>query len=331
MPAEWDRHQGTWLSWPHNPETWPGYLAGAQAALTTAVIALAESENVHINVNDEVHRAAVAARFAGKVPKAHLHLHVIPTNDAWCRDHGSIFVRRDEALIGLDFRFNAWGGKYPPFDLDDAAAAKMNDALGVPTERIEMVLEGGSIEVNGAGTVLTTEQCLLNANRNPRMSRNDIEAALRRYLGVAQVLWLGDGIDGDDTDGHIDDLTRFVAVDRVITMVEPNRFDVNHKPLTENLAHLRSMRLPHDRPLEIVEIPMPAPLSREGRRLPASYANFYIGNEVVLVPIFACEQDALAIDVIGNCFPGRSIVPIDCREVVVGLGTFHCLTQQIPA
>ncbi len=331
MPAEWQPHRGTWFSWPHNPETWPGYLEGTEHALTEAVVALADSECVHINVLDDAHRTYVARRFAGKVPSENLRLHVIPTNDAWCRDHGSIFVLDGAELVGLDFRFNAWGGKYPPFDLDDAASARMNEALGVRTERVEMILEGGSIEVNGAGSVLTTEQCLLNPNRNPDMSRKEVEAVLRRYLGVEQVLWLGDGIDGDDTDGHIDDLTRFVARDRVVTMVEPDRNDVNHAPLAENTERLRGMRLPDGAPLDVVEITMPAPLMREGRRLPASYANFYIGNDVVLVPVFACPQDSAAVDAIASCFPARRVVAIDCRAVVVGLGTFHCLSQQVPA
>lgn len=331
MPAEWEHHQGTWFSWPHNPETWPGVLAGAQQALAEAVIALAASECVHINVKDAAQRAALTMTFKGRVPSQNLVLHSIPTNDAWCRDHGSIFVRRDKALVGLDFRFNAWGGKYPPFDLDDAAAAKMNAALGVPTERVEVILEGGSIEVNGAGTVLTTEQCLLNVNRNPSMSRGEIEQTLRKYLGVSQVIWLGDGIDGDDTDGHIDDLTRFTSTHRVITMVEPDTADVNHEPLAENLAHLQSVKLVDGKPLDIVQIGMPAPLFGNGRRLPASYANFYIGNEVVLIPVFDCAQDGAAVEIIGACFPSHEMVPIDCRDVVVGLGTFHCLSQQVPA
>jgi agmatine deiminase len=330
MPAEWEPHQGTWLSWPHNPETWPGCLEGAERALADAVVALATGEIVHVNVRDAAARAALIARLAGRVPQDRVRCHEIPTNDAWCRDHGAIFVRSDDELVALDFRFNAWGGKYPPFDLDDAAGARMATALGVACERIEMILEGGSIEVNGAGTVLTTEQCLLNPNRNPALSRREIESALQRWLGVSQVVWLGDGIDGDDTDGHIDDITRFVAADTVVTAVEPDPADVNHAPLAENLERLRAVRLPDGRALSIVELPMPDPLVREGRRLPASYANFYIGNEVVLVPTFGCARDAAAVDVLARCFPGRRMVPIDCRDVVVGLGTFHCLTQQVP-
>jgi agmatine deiminase len=332
MPAEWAPHQGTWWSWPHNPETWPGCLEAAERAVADAIVALAASETVHVNVRDGAARDALIARLEGRISLKRLCTHLIPTNDAWCRDHGAIFVRGGAGgLVAIDFRFNAWGGKYPPWDLDDAAGGRMAAALGVPCVRLDFVLEGGSIEVNGAGLLLTTEQCLLNPNRNPGSSRDEIEATLRRFLGVSQVVWLGGGIDGDDTDGHIDDITRFVAEDRVVTCVERERGDVNHGPLEENLERLRAVRLPDGRALSIVQIPMPEPLERDGRRLPASYANFYIGNSVVLVPVFGGRRDAEALAVLATCFPGRRLVAIDCREVVVGLGTFHCLTQQVPA
>jgi agmatine deiminase len=197
--------------------------------------------------------------------------------------------------------------------------------------RIERVLEGGSIEVNGAGAVLTTQQCLLNPNRNPQMSRADIEAMLARYLGVVQVVWLGDGIVGDDTDGHIDDLTRFVDETTLVTVVEANTRDENYRPLAENLERLEQLRLADGRKPSIIELPMPDPVYGIRGRLPASYANFYIGNGVVILPVFNAPQDAHAVDVLAECFPTRRIVPIDCRSLVVGLGTFHCLTQQIPA
>ncbi len=332
MPPEWAPHQGTWLSWPHNAETWPGHLADAEATLAQAVIALAEAETVHINVQSAEHRDRVARRFAGYVAADRVQFHLIATNDAWCRDHGAIFAfAADDELIALDFRFNAWGEKYRPFDDDDAAARRMAAALGVRALSLDVVLEGGSIDVNGAGSVLTTQQCLLNANRNPQLTRADIEALLARYLGTADVLWLGDGIVGDDTDGHIDDLTRFVAETTVITVVEDDPADPNHAPLAENLERLRGMRLADGRALAIVELPMPDPVRGTRGRLPASYANFYIGNAVVLLPVFDCPQDARAIGVLAECFPTRRIVPIDCRALVVGLGTFHCLTQQIPA
>ncbi|MCG6870063.1 MAG: agmatine deiminase family protein [Gammaproteobacteria bacterium] len=331
LPPEWATHQGTWFSWPHNAATWPDCLEAAERAVTEAVVALATAETVRINVFDEAHRASVAARFIGRIPNKRLRFHVIPTNDAWCRDHGAIFVIRQGRLEALDFRFNAWGGKYPPWDLDDAAAEQMSKVLGVPCERIELVLEGGSVEVNGDGVCLTTEQCLLNPNRNPSLLRGEIEQALRHYLGVRQVIWLGEGIAGDDTDGHIDDLTRFVAEDTVVTVVEPDPLDVNHAPLQDNLERLRAARLPGRKRLRIVEIPMPPPQLRNGERLPASYANFYIGNGVVLMPAFDDSSDPFAAEILARCFPSRRIVPIDARALVAGLGTFHCLTQQIPA
>jgi len=337
MPPEWAAHQATWLSWPHNPETWPDCLSSAQAALAKAVEALADGEIVHINVRSDDERRALERRFAQSVAPERIRYHAIATNDAWCRDHGAIFVvERERAgerrrLVALDFRFNAWGGKYPPYDLDDAAGARMAHAIGVECVRVERVLEGGSIEVNGAGDLLTTEQCLLNPNRNPTMSRAAVEAMLEQYFGVRRVLWLGDGIDGDDTDGHIDDLTRFVAEDVVVTVVEEDPRDVNFAALRDNLERLKAMRLHDGRRLSIVELPMPAPLERAGRRLPASYANFYIGNRVVLLPTFGCDADVRAQAILARVFAGRKIVPIDCRELVVGLGTFHCLTQQVPA
>lgn len=331
MPPEWAPHQATWISWPHNPETWPGVLEAAEAAMAQAVAALATGETVHINVLDAAHEQHVRNRLGEVAATPAVVFHHFPTNDAWCRDHGAIFVRdASSRLAALDCGFNAWGGKYPPWELDDAIPAQMAAALGVPLFAGGMILEGGSIDVNGAGAVLTTEQCLLNKNRNPALSRAEIEARLGLLLGVQQVFWLGDGIVGDDTDGHIDDITRFVAEDTVVTVVEPDRGDPNHAPLAENLAQLRALRLADGRPLRIVELPMPAPVERDGDRLPASYGNFYIGNRVVLLPVFDQPADAVAGRILAACFPDRLIVPIRATELVVGLGAFHCLTQQVP-
>jgi agmatine deiminase len=334
MPAEWSPHQATWFSWPHNPDTWTDYLPAVERVLAEAVAALAKGELVRINVRDSGHGYHVQKLLAGKVSPERVVLHQFPTNDAWCRDHGAIFVTRapgtGPTLRALDFRYNAWGGKYPPFDLDNGIPPKMAAALGVPCESIPMVLEGGSIEVNGRGTLLTTEQCLLNPNRNPTLGREEIEARLRELLGVTQVVWLGDGIVGDDTDGHIDDLTRFVAEDLVVTVVEQDPADENYAALKENRERLAGLQLPDGRPLRVVELPMPAPVCRGSTRLPASYANFYVGNRVVLLPTFDCPADEEAAAILARCFPGRRIVSLDCRDVVVGLGTFHCLTQQVP-
>jgi agmatine deiminase len=335
MPPEWAPHQATWFSWPHNPDTWPGCLEQAEKALAGAVAALTQGETVRINVLNERHERHVAGLLvAGRANLERVSLHRNPTNDAWCRDHGAIFVTRagqEDPLLALDFGYNAWGGKYPPFDLDNQIPQKMAGLLGVPHRSVDMILEGGSIEVNGAGTLLTTEQCLLNPNRNPGLCRSEVERRLRENLGVRQILWLGDGIVGDDTDGHVDDLTRFVAEDTVVTVVESDPADENYTPLQENRERLTGMRLADGRPLKIVELPMPEPVYRGEERLPASYANFYIGNRVVLLPVFGCPQDEEAAAMLAWCFPGRRVVPVNCRDVVVGLGTLHCLTQQVPA
>ena len=333
MPAEWAPHQCTWLSWPHNRDTWPGKFAPVEPVMTRFVAALAKSELVRINVLDERHERHVQSLLEGSVNSERVRFHRIPTNDAWCRDHGAIFVNNEdssEPLVALDFRFNSWGGKYPPFDLDDAAARQMASHLDVPCRSLDFVLEGGSIDVNGAGALLTTEQCLLHPNRNPGMSREAIETLLMTELGVDTVHWLGDGIVGDDTDGHIDDLTRFVSEDQVVTVVENNRSDDNFAALSENRERLQAMRLADGRPLRIVELDMPAPLEFRGDRLPASYANFYIANTVVVVPTFDDPADAPNLRKLEAVFPGREVIGIDCRDLVLGLGTFHCLSQQVP-
>jgi len=333
MPAEWAPHQATWISWPHKRESWPGKFEPVEPVMARFVGALSQHETVRINVLDTAHEKRVRGFLEGHARAENVVLHPFPTNDAWCRDHGAIFVRRpaDGALLALDFRFNSWGGKYPPFDLDDAIPPQMAAALGLECRRIDMVLEGGSIDVNGAGALLTTEACLLNPNRNPSMSREEIEVKLRDELGVRQIIWLGDGIVGDDTDGHIDDLTRFVAEDKVVTVVESDRHDDNYEPLAENRARLADIRLDDGRALDVVELKMPKPVEFEGDRLPASYANFYIGNRVVVMPAFNDPQDEPNRQALARCFPGREVVAIDCTDLVLGLGTFHCLTQQVPA
>jgi agmatine deiminase len=333
MPAEWAPHQATWISWPHKRESWPGNFEPVEPVMVRAVAALARSELVRINVLDEAHERHVQALLDGHAPRGRVVFHRIPTNDAWCRDHGAIFVTREAQAtpaLALDFRFNAWGGKYPPFDLDDAAAGRMADALGVPRHTVDMVLEGGSIDVNGAGALLTTEQCLLNPNRNPDLRREAIETSLREQLGVVQILWLGEGIVGDDTDGHVDDLTRFVAEDTVVTVIERDPHDANFAALAENRERLAEFRLAGGRPLQVIELEMPRPVEWRGERLPASPANFYIGNRVVLMPAFADPADGANRAQLAACFPGREVVAIDCRDLVLGLGTFHCLTQQVP-
>jgi agmatine deiminase len=296
---------------------------------------LADQEQVHINVagpgmEQEV-RLILADAGAGS---GNVFFHYHPTNDAWCRDHGPIFVQRagrDCSQVIIDWDFNAWGGKYPPFDLDDVVPTRIAEELGLPVYRPGIVMEGGSIDVNGLGTLLTTESCLLNPNRNPSLSRPEIEEYLRRYLGVSHVLWLGDGIAGDDTDGHVDDLTRFVDPSTVVTVVEENLADENYEPLQENLERLHGMRDQAGNPLRIVTLPMPRPLWHDGQRLPASYANFYIANGIVLLPTYDPERDEEAESTLQDLFPGREVIGIDCTDLVWGLGAFHCVTQQWPS
>ncbi len=336
MPPEWAPHRGTWLSWPHKEASWPGKFGPVPAIFAEIVRHLAPREAVHINVADAaLEDTARAALRRGGVPPAQVVFHRHPTNDAWCRDHGPIFVQREtdgrtEELI-LDWGFNAWGNKYPPFDLDDVIPTRIGAELGLPVVSPGMVLEGGSIDVNGAGTLLTTEQCLLNPNRNPGLSKAAIEGYLREFLGVTRILWLGDGIEGDDTDGHVDDLTRFVAPGTVVTVVEEDPRDANYPVLRDNLERLRAMTDQDGRPLRIVELPMPPALYQDGQRLPASYANFYIGNGVVLLPGYDSERDRRALETLQPLFPDRPVRIIDCTDLVWGLGAVHCVTQQWPA
>jgi agmatine deiminase len=332
MPAEWEPHAATWLSWPRREGiSFPDSFDRVLPTLRAMVQALLSSEPVNINVCNGAHEAEARSVLDG-LDSTRLTFHLIPTNEPWCRDHGPIFLTREKEprIAVVDWDYNAWGSKYPPFDLDEVVPTRVAEKLHLPVFYPHMILEGGSIDVNGAGALLTTESCLLNKNRNPNLSRAQIEKRLRDFLGVREILWLGDGIEGDDTDGHIDDLARFVAERTVVTVVEENRDDKNYAPLQENHARLRKMRV-DGTVFDIHTMPMPAKIEREGIRLPASYANFYIANKCVLLPTFADSNDARAIAVLEKLFPTRSIVPVDCRELIWGLGTFHCLTQQQPS
>ncbi|MGC1481205.1 MAG: agmatine deiminase family protein [Chthoniobacterales bacterium] len=335
MPAEWEPHEATWLSWPH-PEgiSFPGCYDRVIPTFVEMVEALAESETVRINVRDTEQEQTVRRLLTG-APADRIEFHGIPTNEPWCRDHGPIFIRREKEpqLAIIDFGYNAWGYKYPPFDDDDDVPTQIGQQLDLEVfDYGDFVLEGGSIDVDGFGNLLTTESCLLNPNRNSHLDKKEIEDLLRETLGVKTIIWLGDGIEGDDTDGHIDDLTRFVGENRVVTVIEENEDDSNYTALQTNLERLRAVQLPgQDDPLEILNLPMPSPIKRDGQRLPASYANFYIANTVVLLPVFGETHDAWAKAVLSEAFPGRKVVPIDCRELIWGLGAFHCLTQQQPA
>jgi agmatine deiminase len=332
MPAEWEPHSATWLSWPRREGiSFPGSFDRVLPTLRAMVEALIESEQVCINVCNGPHEAEAREVLRG-VPMDRIAFHRIPTNEPWCRDHGPIFLTRDAdpKLAVVDWDYNAWGGKYPPCDLDEVLPTRVAEILDLPVFYPRMILEGGSIDVNGAGVLLTSESCLLNKNRNPQMSREQIEQRLRDFLGVRQILWLGDGIEGDDTDGHIDDLARFVSERTIVTVIEENHDDKNYRILQENLMRLREMKI-DDQKIEIVTLPMPKKIVREDLRLPASYANFYIANSCVLLPTFADPGDEIALSILQKSFPRRRVVGIDCRELIWGLGTFHCLTQQQPA
>ncbi|MBA2627009.1 MAG: agmatine deiminase family protein [Gemmatimonadales bacterium] len=343
MPPEWAPHRGTWLSWPHKEASWPGKFEPVPAIFTRVVRELVTHEEVHINVTGADMEAGVRALIAREhTPADRVFFHHNPTNDAWCRDHGPIFVQRsrpgarfgapgsrEEAIV--DWGFNAWGGKYPPFDDDEVVPTRIAAELKLPVFQPGIVMEGGSLDVNGRGTLITTEACLLNPNRNPSLGQVEIERYLRDYLGVTNILWLGDGILGDDTDGHVDDLTRFTDAHTVVTVVEDDPRDANHEPLRENLARLRTMRDQDGSPFRIVTLPMPRPIEYDGQRLPASYANFYIANGVVLLPTYDPARDATAIGTLQELFPSRRVVGIDCTDLVWGLGAFHCVSQQWPA
>lgn len=336
MPAEWEPHRATWLTWPRRDGiSFPDAYDAVPPVYAEFIRVLVEHEEVRINVWDwameeEVRRCLGMAR----VPTARVCFHHFPSYEPWCRDHGPVFVARDceggrERAV-VDWGYNAWGGKYPPYDLDDAVPRHVANLLGLRLFSPGIIMEGGSLDVNGCGSALTTEACLLNPNRNPSLSKGEIETVLGDYLGVSQVLWLGDGIVGDDTDGHVDDLARFVAADTVVTAVEDDPADENYEILRQNLDRLRRFRDPSGKPFRIVELPMPGRLERDGQRLPASYANFYIANGVVVVPVFRHPNDARALEILRGCFRDRRVVGIDSTDLIWGLGSFHCISQQEP-
>lgn len=338
LPAEWEPHEATWLAYPHLSSDWPGKLSAVRWALAEFVRKLQRHEPVRLLVRDtsEAKHASSTMRRGGADPDL-LDVHICPTDRSWLRDSGPTFVLRGDTLGAICWRFNAWG-RYSNWQLDAEVGRFISTVAGAsvaePTIRGRAVtLEGGAIESNGRGTVVTTEECLLGEGRharNPGLSRDDLEFVLRDALGASSILWLGRGIQGDDTSGHIDTVARFVGEKTVAAVVEQDRRDDNYEPLQDNLARLRGMRDQDGRQLEIVELPMPRPLVFDGDRLPASYANFYIGNGCVLVPTFNDPNDSVAIRALEPCFPGREICGVHCVDVAVGQGTLHCLAQQQP-
>ncbi|RAW03312.1 agmatine deiminase family protein [Pseudochryseolinea flava] len=335
FPAEFAKHDAMWLSWPHKEASWPGKIESIYPIYAQFVKLVAEGEKVNINVVDEAMKAKVLGhlqRAGADLSNVQIFLH--PTNDAWCRDHGPAFLINPNAAqkkMIVDWGYNAWGGKYPPFDLDDNIPTLIAQHYNIPVVYPGIVMEGGSVEFNGKGTLLTTTSCLLNENRNPHLNQNQIEKYLSDYYGVDNILWLGDGIVGDDTDGHIDDITRFVNEDTVVTVVEEDKNDENYEPLQENLKALKKMRLENGKQLHVVELPMPSAVVHEDMRLPASYANFYISNKYVVVPVFRDKNDDRALSILQSCFTDRKVVGLDSVDIIWGLGSFHCLSQQEPA
>ena len=337
MPAEWEPHAATWLTWPR-PEgiSFPGKYETVPPVYAEFIRHLTAVEEVNINVWHAEMEAWVRGLLTAEgTPLDRVRFHHFPAYEPWCRDHGPIFLvrdlpgRRDRAVV--DWGYNAWGGKYPPYDLDDAIPQHVARLRGLPLFSPGIVMEGGSIEVNGRGTLLTSEACLLNPNRNPQLTRAEIERHLRDFLGITNILWLGEGIVGDDTDGHIDDLARFVDATTVVTVVEDDPTDENHALLQDNLDRLRTLRDQDGEPLRIVTLPMPGRLFHEGQRLPASYANFYIANQTVIMPTFRTPNDAPAREILRGCFPRHRVVGVDSTELIWGLGSFHCISQQEPA
>lgn len=334
FPPEWAPHEATWLSWPHKEASWPGKIAEIYPVYCEFVRILTLTEKVRINVSANLQTDIRNWLGEAGATMERVELFDHPTNDAWCRDHGPAFLlNRDKTIPKaiVDWDFNAWGGKYPPFDLDDVIPTRIAQHYGLPVFHPGIVLEGGSVEFNGAGTILTSTSCLLNPNRNPQLSRPQIEQYLFDYYGMEQVLWVDEGIVGDDTDGHIDDTVRFVNADTVLSVVEHDKRDDNYELLKTNLRQLGAMRLLNGKPLNVIELPMPDAVVHEDTRLPASYANFYISNGHVIVPTYRCTADDHALDIIQSCFPERKVVGLDSTDIIWGLGSFHCLSQQEPA
>ncbi|HLH43994.1 MAG TPA: agmatine deiminase family protein [Bryobacteraceae bacterium] len=329
MPAEWEPHEATWVAWPHEKSDWPGKFAPIPWLYGEIVRHLARVERVRILIQD-----AEAEQSARRVlKKCHANLHAIeflhhPTNRSWTRDYAPIFIKNQVGEIAIaHWRFNGWA-KYKNFDNDRRVPMYAARKLGLRRYAPGLVLEGGSIDVNGAGKMLTTEECLLSPvqARNPGISRRDLERAFYKYLGVEEVIWLGNGIAGDDTHGHVDDIARFTSRDTVVAAYQPDKSDPNHAPLKDNLERLKARS-----DLKVATLPMPEPVCFDGQVLPASYANFYIANKIVLAPAFSDRNDLQALRTLARLFPDREIIPIPCRDLVLGLGALHCMTQQQPS
>lgn len=335
FPPEWARHEGTWFSWPR-PEgiSFPDKYHSVPENLARIMHEIASRERVHINVPNGNYEHLVKEQLKEHGgPTRNVHFHHIKTNECWCRDHGPAFVvNRAGKMAIVDWEFNAWGGKYPPYQDDDNVPTRIAEELKLPVFYPKIVMEGGAVDFNGKGTVLTTTDCLLNKNRNPGLSKIKIEQYLKDYYGQQKVCWLSGGIAGDDTDGHVDDLARFINPTTIVTGVEADPKDENHRTLQDNLRRLQTLRDQDGKPFEIVEVPMPRAVMHDGERLPATYVNFYFVNGALLVPTYRDRKnDARAIQILQSHLPKHRVIGIDCVELIWGLGAIHCLTQQQPA
>lgn len=334
FPAEWNKHDATWLSWPHKEASWPGKIEKIYGIYAQFVKILTEGEKVCINVNDKAMQMKAEDHLnRASVDLSRVQFFLHPTNDAWCRDHGPSFLIRPSSAMPkaiVDWHYNAWGGKYPPYHLDDQIPSLIAHHYGIPCFTPNLIMEGGSVEFNGQGTVLTTKSCLLNRNRNPHYTQEEIEQYLMQFYGIDQILWLESGIEGDDTDGHIDDLTRFVNENSVVTIIADHANHPDYQVLKANLKALESMHLLNGQHLNIIELPVPKPYFEQGQLLPCSYANFYISNAAVVVPIFEDPNDEKALNILSTCFKDRKVIGLNSKEIIWGLGSFHCLSQQEP-
>lgn len=334
MPAEWENQKAIWLAWPYNELTFEEFLPKVEKTFIQYIQSLQRGQFIELLVNDEEMHAKVNKQLSSaNIDMARVHFHVIPNADVWIRDYGPSFVvnpKSQQPLAMVKWIFNAWGNKYDDLKPDNEVFLKLREQLSYPMYEPNIVLEGGSIDVNGQGTVLTTEQCLLNENRNKHLTKEQIETILMQFLNVQQVLWLKEGIVGDDTDGHIDDIARFVNVDTIVCAYEDDIQDENYLILKENYDRLLKMRNLQGKPFNIIKMPMPGYVGEDNQRLPASYLNFYIGNDTVVVPTFNHVNDKKALKILQDIFPSRKIVGIDCTYLVYGLGTLHCSSQQQP-
>ncbi len=336
-PAEWEPQDAVWLSWPHRADLWQGGLDELHATFSKVAAGIAPYAEVRINAALPLQETIRKALTAAQADLSRVRFYDHPTNDVWCRDHGPIFVkdRATGQLLLTDWQFNAWGGKFAPWDQDNLIPERIADALSLPRESSRMILEGGAIEGNGDDLLITTEAVLLNENRNRDWSKADIEAEIKRLLGTLSIFWLGQGIEGDDTDGHIDDMVRFCRRDALVAIREKDTRSPHYKTLEENWERLQDIRTVNGQTIERIPLPMPDPLVAEDWRLeqlPASYANFLIVNEAVLVPVFRQEKnDDHALGILREAFPRHKVIGLDARKLVLEGGAVHCITQQQPA